>query len=170
MKVAERRKDIVNILLSAKGPVSGSTLAEHFSISRQIIVQDIPALKNSGYEIISTSQGYVMQRSPLAERVFKLYHDTGKTADELATIVALGGTVVNVFVEHQVYGKIEATLNIISPRGIDQFLEGVRSGNSTELMRITGGDHYHTVRAESEEILDQIELALAAKGYLVREA
>jgi len=52
---------------------------------------------------------------------------------------------------------------------VRQFLEGVRSGKSTELMNVTGGYHYHTVRAESESALDLIEAALAEQGYIVPE-
>ena len=169
MKVAERRKAIVNLLLSAKEPISGGELAQTFNISRQIIVQDITVLKGTGYEILSTSQGYVMQKSPLAEKVFKVKHTTDQTEDELSLIVSLGGTVVNVFVWHKVYGKIEATLNIFSPLHVKQFMEGVRTGQSTELMHVTGGYHYHTVRAESEDVLDRIEGVLKNKGYLVPE-
>lgn len=169
MKVAERRKAIVNLLLSANGPISGSELAQKFDISRQIIVQDITVLKGTGYEILSTSQGYIMQKSPLSERVFKVRHTTEQTEDELSCIVDLGGTVVDVFVWHKVYGKIEATLNIFSQMHVKQFLEGVRMGQSTELMHITGGYHYHTVRADSEAVLDRIEAALTERDYIVPE-
>lgn len=169
MKVAERRKAIVNLLLSAKEPISGSELAQKFDISRQIIVQDITVLKGTGYEILSTSQGYVMQKSPLSERVFKVRHTTEQTEDELSCIVDLGGTVVDVFVWHKVYGRIDAPLNIFSQMHIKQFLEGVRTGQSTELMHITGGYHYHTVRADSEAVLDRIEAALTERNYIVPE-
>ena len=169
MKVAERRKAIVNLLLSAKEPISGGALAQRFNISRQIIVQDITVLKGTGYEILSTNQGYVMQRSPLAEKVFKVRHTTDQTEDELSCIVDLGGTVVDVFVWHKVYGRIDAPLNIFSQMQIKQFLEGVRTGQSTELMHITGGYHYHTVRAESEAVLDRIEAALTERNYIVPE-
>ena len=113
--------------------------------------------------------GYVMQSSPLAERVFKVKHTTEQTEDELSSIVGLGGTVVDVFVWHKVYGKIEATLNIFSPMHVKQFMEGVRTGQSTELMHITGGYHYHTVRADSEAVLDRIEAVLNEKKYIVPE-
>ncbi|MBQ2866316.1 MAG: transcription repressor NadR [Clostridia bacterium] len=169
MKVAERRKAIVNLLLSAKEPIPGAELAQKFNISRQIIVQDITVLKGTGQEIISTSQGYIMQKSPYAQRVFKIRHTTEQTEDELSCIVELGGTVVDVFVWHKVYGKIEVALNIFSPLHIKQFMEGVRTGQSTELMHITGGYHYHTVRADSEEILDRIENALRERNYIVPE-
>ena len=166
MKVAERRKAIVNLLLASKTPILGSELSEQFNVSRQIIVQDITVLKGIGYEILSTHSGYVMNKSPLVERVFKLKHTTEQTEDELTTIVDLGGTVVDVFVWHKVYGRISATLNIFSRLQIKQFLEGVRTGKSTELMNITGGYHYHTVRADSEEVLNKIENYLKEKNYL----
>lgn len=169
MKVAERRKEIVNLLLSSKEPISGGELACRFDISRQIIVQDITVLKGLGYEIFSTNQGYVMQKSPLAERIFKVRHTTDQTEDELSCIVELGGTVVDVFVWHKVYGRIEAALNIFSPMHIKQFMEGVRTGKSTELMHITGGYHYHTVRADDEETLNRIEEALNSRAYIVPE-
>lgn len=169
MKVAERRKAIVAHLLSAKEPVSGSELSREFGISRQIIVQDIAVLKGSGCEILSTNQGYIIQKSPFRERVFKVRHTTLETEDELSRIVNLGGTVVDVFVHHKIYGKIEADLNIATQLHIRQFLEGVRTGKSTELMNITSGYHYHTVRADSEKILDQIETALKEKNYIVPE-
>ncbi len=166
MKAAERRKSIANLLISSDSAVPGGRLSEMFGVSRQIIVQDIAVLKASGYDILSTHSGYIMQDTPLKERVFKVYHTTHQTEDELNTIVELGGTVVDVFVWHKVYGKMAAPLNIFSRLHIDQFIEGVRSGKSVELMSITGGFHYHTVRAESEQILDNIEHALNAKNYL----
>ena len=166
MKAAERRNAIVNLLLSEQEAVSGSALSERFGVSRQIIVQDITVLKGMGYDILSTHNGYIMQKSPLKERVLKLHHTTEQTEDELSLIVGLGGTVVDVFVWHKVYGKMEAKLNIFSDLHVKQFIEGVRTGKSSELMNITGGYHYHTIRAESEEILDRIENVLKERGYI----
>lgn len=169
MKVADRRKAIVNLLLSSTEAISGGKLSEKFAVSRQIIVQDITVLKGLGYEILSTHNGYIIQKSPLKERVFKVHHTTEQTEDELNTIVNLGGTVVDVFVWHKVYGKMTAPLNIFSDLHIKRFIEGVRSGKSSELMNITGGYHYHTVRADSESDLDKIENALEVRGYIVPE-
>ncbi|MBE6730306.1 MAG: transcription repressor NadR [Ruminococcaceae bacterium] len=166
MKALERRKAIANGLLSANEAISGSELSRQFGVSRQIIVQDITILKGMGYDILSTHNGYIMQKSPLKERVFKLHHTTEQTEDELNTIVDLGGTVVDVYVWHKVYGKMVAPLNIFSRLQVKQFIEGVRSGKSTELMNITGGYHYHTIRADSEKILDSIETALESKGLI----
>ena len=166
MKANERRKAIVHLLLSEQEALSGSALSERFGVSRQIIVQDITVLKGMGYDILSTHNGYIMQKTPLKERVLKLHHTTEQTEDELSLIVGLGGTVVDVFVWHKVYGKMEAKLNIFSSLQVKQFIEGVRTGKSSELMNITGGYHYHTIRAESEEILDRIENVLKERGYI----
>lgn len=168
MKAADRRKAIVNLLLSSNEAISGGKLSEEFGVSRQIIVQDITVLKGSGYDILSTHSGYIIQKSPLKERVFKVYHTTEETEDELTTIVNLGGTVVDVFVWHKVYGKMTAPLNIFSNLHIKQFIEGVRSGKSSELMNITGGYHYHTVRADSEDVLNRIQNALEERGYIAQ--
>lgn len=169
MKAEQRRKEIVGFLLSEQKPIAGGALSEKFGVSRQIIVQDISILKAKGYEILSTHNGYVIQNTPLAEQVFKVHHTTEQTEDELNTIVDLGGTVVDVFVWHKVYGKVAANLNIFSRLHIKQFIEGVRTGKSTELMTITGGYHYHTVRADSEEILKKIAAALSEKNYIAPE-
>lgn len=169
MKADERRKAIVACLMAEQKAIAGGELAGRFGVSRQIIVQDIGLLKAAGYEILSTHHGYILHKTPLAERVFKVRHTTEQTEDELSCIVELGGTVVDVFVWHKVYGKIEAKLNIFSMLQVKQFIEGVRSGRSTELMTVTGGYHYHTVRADSEEILDTIAKALDERRYIVPE-
>ena len=155
--------------MSENGPVSGGTLSEKLHASRQIIVQDIAVLRASGHDIISTYQGYVLKTRPQCERVFKLHHTSAETEEELTTIVELGGTVVDVFVWHKVYGRLAATMNIFSKRSVEQYMEGIKSGKSSELMHITSGYHYHTVRADSEEILDRIEAALRSKDYIVPE-
>ncbi len=169
MKADERRKELASVLMSRACPVSGSELASILKVSRQIIVQDIAVLKASGYEILSTHSGYVVKDSPLCERVFKVRHQSSQTEDELSLIVSMGGTVADVFVWHKVYGKIKANLNIFSELGISKFMDGIKTGKSTELMNITDGYHYHTIRADSKETLSAIEEALSQRGYIVPE-
>ena len=166
MKANERRKSIVNLLVSERKPVSGNELSDKFGVSRQIIVRDISILKEQGFEILASNSGYIMQKSPYKERVFKVFHTTEQTEDELKIIVDLGGIIADVFVWHKAYGRMEAKLNISSRSQIEQFIESVRTGKSVELMHITGGYHYHTVRTESEELLDRIECALKEKNYI----
>ena len=166
LKAQNRRKEMAVLLANANAAVSGDALSARFGVSRQIVVQDIAILREQGYEIQATHYGYVLKATPLLERVFTVMHNPEQTADELELIIAQGAIVKDVFVEHKVYGKISAPLNIYSNRHIDRFVNGVRNGNSAELMNITGGRHFHTVLAENEEILEKVEKALKNGGYL----
>ena len=87
--------------------------------------------------------------------------------DELCAIVDLGGKVVNVMVNHRVYGRMSAPLGINSRKKVSEFIENIRLGKSSPLKNITSNYHYHTVEAENEEILDGIEKVLQEKGYLI---
>lgn len=169
MNAVERRNEIIRLITTSEEPLSGSMLSKELNVSRQVIVQDIALLKASGYDILSTNKGYVINDTDACTRVFKVHHTNDQTEDELNTIVDIGGTVVDVFVWHRVYGRIEAKLNIASRRNVQQCIEGLVSGKSTALMNITSGYHYHTVKADSEETLDLIEKALEEKDYLAPE-
>lgn len=169
MKATERRTMIIDILRGSDSAVNGAALADKLGVSRQIVVSDITALKVEGFDIQSTHKGYILSKSRSVEKTFKVRHTREQTEDELGIIISLGGRVENVYVWHKVYGRIEAPLGIASQEDIDRFMEGVRSGKSTELMNITGGYHYHTVSADSKDTLSKIENTLAAKGYIVPE-
>ena len=57
----EKRKDnIIQKLQSTDSPVSASSLAKEFGVSRQIIVGDIAILRAEGHDISSTPRGYVL--------------------------------------------------------------------------------------------------------------
>ena len=161
--------DGVGNVVVENAETAGLGALAHVAVGEIHGVQDIAVLKGQGFDILSTHNGYLVQKSPFKDRVFKVKHSTDQTEDELSTIVELGGTVVDVFVWHKVYGKMSAPLNIFSELQIKQFIEGIRAGKSTELMNITGGYHYHTVRAEKEETLDLIAEVLSKKGYVAPE-
>ncbi len=167
MQAEERRKEIISIIMAEDAAVSGTALSDKLGVSRQIIVQDISLLKAAGFDIVSTHKGYILNATPYAERVFKLKHTSNQTEDELTSIVEYGGMVVNVFVWHKVYGKIDAKMNIFTLQDVAEFIERIKTGRSSELMHITNGYHYHTVRAENEATLDKIEDMLKEKGYWV---
>ncbi len=71
----------------------------------------------------------------------------------------LGGCVLDVMINHRVYGKVTAPLNIKNRRDIQIFMNDIESGKSAPLMNVTSGYHFHRV-SEQEEILDEIEEAL----------
>ena len=162
----ERREKILAPIRESGKPIPARALAETFSVSRQVIVQDVALLRAAGDDIISTSRGYILHQPARCRRVFKVHHTDEQTADELNAIVDLGGTVIDVFVWHKLYGKIEGSLGIDSRRAVEAFIDDLKSGRSQLLKNVTSNYHYHTVEARDEETLDLIERMLDQKGYL----
>ena len=148
------------------GTWRGKKLAELCEVSRQVIVQDMALIRTAGYDIISTNRGYIIQNSA-SSRIFKVQHTDEQIEDELNAIVDLGGNVVNVMVNHKVYGQMEAALGINSRKKVQDFVVTIKSGKSSPLKNITSNYHYHNVEAENEETLDLIEEMLKLKGFLV---
>lgn len=167
MNGSERREQIVHQIQSSKQPVSGHRLAELFSVSRQVIVQDIALIRAAGYDVLSTNRGYVLNNSEKHTRTFKVYHTDEQLEEELFGIVDLGGCVENVMINHKVYGHLEAPLKIDSRRKAQNFIQGIKSGKSSPLKNITSNYHYHVVSADSDEILDEIQQMLESSGILV---
>ena len=167
MSGEERRSEIIKYIIQNKKPASGTALAAKFEVSRQVIVQDIALLRAEGYQIISTNRGYICYATEEVSRVFYVVHDDEKIQEELNLIVDLGGTIQDVFVKHDIYGELRANLMIDSRRKVKTFMEGLVSGTSSPLNKVTSGYHYHTVTAESEEILDGIEEELRKNHFLI---
>lgn len=166
---SERRNDIMNRIKSSAVPVSGKALAQAYEVSRQVIVQDIALIRASGHNIISTNRGYILNAPHTVSRIFKVQHTDEELENELCSIVDYGGKIINVMINHRVYGRMEAELNINSRRKVMEFMEDIKSGKSSPLKNITSNYHYHKVEADTEETLDMIEDMLRKKGYLVEE-
>ena len=167
----KRREQILKALSEATSPLSGAALAGEAGVSRQVVVQDIALLRSQGWPINSTNRGYVLEREATRpSRLFKCRHTVDETPDELNLIVDLGGHVRDVLVNHRVYGKLSCELGIASRRDVRAYMEQIRSGKSSPLMLITSGYHFHHVTAESDEVLDEIEAALAEGGFLAEKS
>lgn len=166
MTGADRRKMLLSMIRETDIPVSGTALGKKTGVSRQVVVQDIALLRTEGYPIVSTARGYIIEEPKEVCRVIKVYHTNEQVEDELTTIVDLGGSVENVMVNHRVYGKLDAPLNIKNRRDVAKFVNDLKTGKSTPLLNVTSGYHFHKISAESEEILDEIEEALRQKNYL----
>ena len=166
MTGAERRKALLAMMRETEKPLSGTALGKRTGVSRQVVVQDMALLRTEGYPIISTARGYLMEASKGCTRLFKVCHTNEQVEDELTTIVDLGGTVVNVMVNHRIYGKLDAQLNIKNRRDVAKFLDDINTGKSTPLLNVTSGYHFHLVSAETEDVLNEIEEALREKNYL----
>lgn len=166
MNGTERRDEIIKYLQSSVSPVSASTLAQKFSVSRQVIVQDIALLRSGGAQIDALSKGYVLKAAKGCSKVFKVIHSDEDVEKELNLIVDNGGTVEDVFVSHKFYGTLKAPMNIRSRLNVKSFLSDIASGKSSLLKNVTSGYHYHTVTADSFETLKLIEDALWEHGFL----
>ncbi len=165
-----RRREILNYIAQSAYPVSGTALAQKFDVSRQVIVQDIALLRATDHEILSTHRGYILQKPKSAVRVIHVCHTDEQMEEELNIVVDFGGTVMDVFVRHQVYGELRASLQISSRLKVRKFLEEIREGRSSPLKDLTCGQHYHTISADSSQTLDAIEEALLEAGFLIPEA
>lgn len=166
MNGQERRDEIIRLLKNSRKPLSGTSLARTLGVSRQVIVQDMALLRTAGTEIIPTNKGYFIQTGKDFQRVFKVIHTEEQVEEELNLYVDLGGKVEDVFVYHKIHGVIRVDLRIHSRADVRRYLKEISEGKSTQLMKLTSNYHYHTVTAESEEILDDIQEELAKKGFL----
>ena len=167
MNTAQRRTEILKLLQQEEKPVAARAMASQFGVSRQVIVQDVALIRAEGNDVISTNRGYIFTAPHTVSRIFKVHHTDADLENELCGIVDLGGKVINVMVNHRVYGHIEAELNISSRRQVENFMEDIRNGKSSPLKNITSDYHYHKVEAESEEILDMIQDMLKRRGFLI---
>lgn len=125
MEGETRREAILAHLEAENKPVSGSRLSQLFGVSRQVIVQDIALIRATNKNILSTNKGYVLYKpehiSTKCKRIFPVFHTTKQIKKELYTIVDLGGTVLDVIVEHDVYGMITVDLILKNRTDVDEF-------------------------------------------------
>lgn len=164
-----RRKELMKLLQNEMRPLSGTELARHFGVSRQVIVQDIALLRATDRNILSTNKGYVLyhpeQEEERSRRILASHHDKERMQEELYLIVDNGGCVCDVVVEHEIYGQLSADLILKNRRDVNEFVKKMGEISDQPLNVLTGGIHFHTVEAESEEILDCIEEQLREHGF-----
>ena len=76
---------------------------------------------------------------------------------------------VDVEVEHPVYGMLTASLNIKTEEDIANFMEKIEQSHATLLSSLTDGIHTHTLSCSSKDRFDEIKTLLADKGILLSE-
>lgn len=167
----ERRKTIGQIIKTSEGPITGGELAAHMKVTRQVVVQDIALLRESGMPIMATPSGYVWleKASPsLPMRMFTCQHTTLVEArEELIIIVNAGGTVRDITVDHPVYGEITGLLLLRTLEDVETLIERLGRPGVQMLSSMTSGLHMHTVEAPNELTLSRIEQALKKAGILI---
>lgn len=168
MEAASRRQAILDRLRTADRPVSASALAAGLNVSRQIIVGDIALLRAGGAEISATPRGYVLPRATDGiTRTIACRHTLAQTGQELDILVDNGCTVLDVIVEHPVYGQLTGQLQISSRYDVEQFLVRIRDSEAAPLSMLTGGLHLHTLCCPNEDAYTRACAALKAAGLLL---
>ena len=87
--------------------------------------------------------------------------------EELNAMVDQGCTVLDVTVEHPVYGQLTGQLQISSRYDVEQFLARVQAHDAAPLSMLTGGIHLHTLRCPDEAACERACAALKAAGLLL---
>ena len=167
MDGATRREAIIKELQTAEKPISASKLAAGLGVSRQIIVGDIALLRAAGEDIVATARGYRLEASETGQ-VSKLavQHRPEQTEEELLTFVSCGIEVIDVIVEHEIYGELTGNLRIKTEQDVADFMRKYQHSQARLLSDLTNGIHLHTLRYQEAENLEQAKQLLADKGIL----
>lgn len=170
MKAAHRREAVLELLRTAQKPLSATALAQQFAVSRQIIVGDVALLRARGEDVASTPRGYVLPRQGGGlRRTLVCRHTAADLERELELMVDNGCTVVDVAVEHPVYGQLSGQLQISSRYDIHVFIRRVEVEAARPLSLLTGGVHLHTLLCPDEAAFQRVRAALDGAGFLVSE-
>lgn len=170
MDAKERRNEILSRLKRADAPVSASFLAQQLSVSRQIIVGDVALLRAAGAHISATPRGYIFDDETKAfpcEGLLVCRHTPQQLREELYAIVDYGGFVIDVIIEHPIYGQLSGSLNLGSRYDVDLFLEKLQDTESARpLSVLTDGIHLHRIGCKDRETFLLIKDVLSEKGLI----
>lgn len=165
-----RRDAIIELLQTSAEPVTGSCLAKKYDVSRQVIVQDIAVLRASGLNIVAASNGYFIPREVKKDRLIKTVvcqHDNSRLAEELRIMLEYGCKVLNVIIDHPVYGEITCQLMIDSKNDLDDFIKKVDAEDALPLSTLTDGEHIHTIEVPSEKIYEALVRELKENDFII---
>jgi uncharacterized protein len=95
-------------------------------------------------------------------------HAPERTREELQTLVDHGVKVLDVVVEHPIYGELRGSLMLESRSDVDDFLAQVKNSHAALLSSLTDGVHLHTVEAARPEAIARAKGALRARGFLLK--
>lgn len=166
----KRRQFLLNYLQRENRAVTGTELAELTGVSRQVIVQDIALLKAKNEPIIATPQGYLYFSAVQPQgiqRVIACQHSFEKTERELTLLVEHGLKIIDVIVEHPVYGQLQGALMIESLADVREFIRKIENKEAKLLSSLTQGVHLHTVEAKDERQIEEACQALQKEGILL---
>lgn len=171
MNTQFRRSEILRMLGESEGYISAAQFAQHFGVTRQIIVSDVALLRANGHRIQATRRGYQLEKNTPADSLYSVVcrHRGDQVLDEFYTIVDNGGSIASVVVEHPIYGQLSADLNICSRYDAQEFVQRQRETQASQLCDLTGGLHIHMLRVPGEEAYRRIVKGLKELDILVEE-
>ncbi|CAH2215309.1 transcription repressor NadR [Tepidibacter aestuarii] len=172
MDTFKRREALERILKESTNPIKGAKLADDLEVSRQVIVQDIAILRAKGVNIMATPQGYIVPnivKEDMIKVIMSNHHCAiDEIKEELEIIVDMGAKVLDVIVEHPIYGEIRGIINISSRKELNEFVDKIEREESKLMSSLTNGIHYHTIQVKNEEVYQDIIKELDKKGYLLK--
>ena len=167
MDAQQRRQIIASRLAESSQPLSAGSLAQELSVSRQIIVGDVALLRAGGLDITATPRGYLLPRGAAGVTcTLACRHTALQMEEELNAIVDQGCTVLDVVVEHPIYGQLTGPLHLSSRYDVAQFLTRCAQSAAAPLSQLTEGVHLHTVRCPDRQAADRVREALERLGLL----
>jgi uncharacterized protein len=164
----KRRRRIVEWMRHQGVPIRGGELARHFHVSRQCLVQDVAILRASGEQIVATPRGYRLPEGSPHRAIIACRHAPERTEEELQILVDHGVKILDVIVEHPLYGELRGSLMLESRADVQDFLAQVRASHAALLSSLTGGVHLHTVEASRPEMISRARARLRARGFLLK--
>ena len=88
---------------------------------------------------------------------------------ELNAMVDQGCTVLDVIVEHPIYGQLTGPLQLASRYDVAQFLARCSQPDARPLSELTEGIHLHTLSCPDEAAFDRVRQELRRLGILLEE-
>ena len=167
----DRKENILKILQSTSKPITGSELAKLLGVSRQVVVQDVAILRAQGINIMATPHGYLIisQGAETSKRaVLAVKHLPEQTEEELNILVDHKIRIIDVVIEHQIYGELRGYLMLNSRADVKKFMENVKAEKITLLSSLTEGVHLHTVEYDDESDLQKAKEKLSDKNFLAK--
>ena len=156
MTAEKRRAAILHELNNATQPISATALAKLCGVSRQVVVGDVALLRAGGTDIAATPRGYaLMQEDRGITCRMACCHRGSDMETELNIMVDQGCTVLDVVVEHPVYGQLTGALQLKSRYDVQQFIR--RSAKARPLSLLT------------EDTCARVKEALRTAGFLLED-
>lgn len=171
MNATQRRDKIIEILSNSKAPISATALSKEFSVSRQVIVGDIALIRAFGLDVFATPRGYLLRNTDEIEnkliKTIACKHGIDKLQDELYTIIDNGCAILDVIVEHPIYGQLTGPLHIFSRYDVDEFVKKVMNYCAQPLSSLTEGIHLHTISCPNEDAYNRVIEALNHQNIML---